>query len=72
MDRLMEGRTSIVIAHRLATIERADRIFVIQDGAIVEAGKHEELLARGGLYARLHEIQFRVQERASTAKTNVS
>jgi subfamily B ATP-binding cassette protein MsbA len=72
LDRLMEGRTSIVIAHRLATIERADRIFVIQDGAIVETGKHEELLEKGGLYARLHEMQFRVQERAGTAKTNVS
>jgi subfamily B ATP-binding cassette protein MsbA len=72
LDRLMEGKTSIVIAHRLATIERADRIFVIQDGAIVETGKHQELLAKGGLYARLHEIQFRVRERPTTTGTNMS
>jgi ATP-binding cassette subfamily B protein len=58
LDRLMEGKTSIVIAHRLATIQRADRIFVIDQGAIVETGRHAELLAKGGLYARLHEIQF--------------
>ena len=58
LDRLMEGKTSIVIAHRLATIQRADRIFVIDKGAIVETGRHAELLAKGGLYARLHEIQF--------------
>jgi subfamily B ATP-binding cassette protein MsbA len=63
LGRLMEGKTSIVIAHRLATIERADRIIVIEDGGIVETGKHDELLAKGGLYARLHAIQFRVHER---------
>jgi subfamily B ATP-binding cassette protein MsbA len=62
MERLTEGRTSIVIAHRLATIERADRIFVIQDGGIAETGKHAELLAKGGLYAKFHEIQFRVPQ----------
>ena len=69
LDRLMEGKTLIVIAHRLATIQRADKIFVIEDGAIVETGKHDELLAKGGLYAKLHDIQFRVQERATAAAT---
>ena len=64
--RLMEARTSIVIAHRLATVRKADVIFVIDDGRIIEQGKHDELLARGGLYATLYEIQFQTHERAST------
>jgi len=58
LDRLMEGKTSIVIAHRLSTIRRANCIFVVQDGAILERGTHDELLATGGLYAELHDIQF--------------
>lgn len=62
LDRLMRGKTSIVIAHRLSTIRRADVIFVVQDGHIVETGKHEDLLRRSGLYADLHEIQFSRQE----------
>jgi subfamily B ATP-binding cassette protein MsbA len=67
LDRLMEGRTSIVIAHRLSTIQRADVIFVIQDGAIVESGKHQELLKTGGLYSELHKIQFRTEEDSEQA-----
>jgi subfamily B ATP-binding cassette protein MsbA len=59
LDRLMKGRTSLVIAHRLSTIERADRIVVIDAGRIVEQGTHAELLAAGGLYQRLHSLQFR-------------
>jgi len=59
LDRLMKGRTSLVIAHRLSTIERADRIVVIDGGRVVESGSHAELLAAGGLYARLHGLQFR-------------
>jgi ATP-binding cassette, subfamily B, bacterial len=59
LGRLMEGRTTIVIAHRLATIRRADVIFVIDHGTIVECGTYEQLLAAGGLFAKLHEIQFR-------------
>ena len=58
LDRLMEGKTSIVIAHRLSTIRRANCIFVLNDGAIVERGNHEELMRAGGLYAELHDIQF--------------
>jgi subfamily B ATP-binding cassette protein MsbA len=58
MDALMRGRTTIVIAHRLSTIERVDRIVVLDSGRVVEQGTHAELLARGGLYAKLHRIQF--------------
>jgi ATP-binding cassette subfamily B protein len=58
LARLLEGRTSVVIAHRLSTIQRADRILVLHRGRIREAGAHAELLALGGLYARLYELQF--------------
>jgi ATP-binding cassette, subfamily B, bacterial len=64
LDRLMEGKTSIVIAHRLSTIRRADIIFVVQEGRIVERGRHEELLESSGLYAELHRIQFQKAEDA--------
>jgi ATP-binding cassette, subfamily B, bacterial MsbA len=59
LEHLMRGRTSIVIAHRLSTIERADRIVALDGGRVVEQGTHAELLATGGLYARLHALQFR-------------
>ncbi len=58
LDALMAGRTTLVIAHRLATIVNADRILVLDDGRIVEEGTHQSLLARGGLYARLARLQF--------------
>jgi subfamily B ATP-binding cassette protein MsbA len=62
LDRLMEGKTAIVIAHRLSTIRRADVIHVVNEGTIVESGKHEELLERGGIYAELHDLQFKDAE----------
>jgi subfamily B ATP-binding cassette protein MsbA len=58
LDTLMQGRTTIVIAHRLSTIEHADRIVVLEHGRVVEEGTHGALLARGGVYAKLHRMQF--------------
>ncbi|MBQ6365952.1 MAG: ABC transporter ATP-binding protein [Oscillospiraceae bacterium] len=60
LDHLMEGRTSIVIAHRLTTILKADKILVVDSGVIAEQGTHEELLALGGIYKELYETQFRL------------
>jgi ATP-binding cassette subfamily B protein len=59
----MADRTSIVIAHRLATVREADRILVLDHGRIVAAGRHEQLLAQGGLYARLAALQFQEPRR---------
>ena len=57
---LMRGRTTLVVAHRLSTVERADRIVAMRAGDIVESGTHAELLARGGYYASLYNMQFSV------------
>jgi ATP-binding cassette, subfamily B, bacterial len=58
LDSVLPGRTSLTIAHRLATVLQADRIVVLEDGVVVEYGKHTELIAQGGLYARLAKLQF--------------
>ncbi|WP_297793675.1 lipid A export permease/ATP-binding protein MsbA [uncultured Marinobacter sp.] len=61
LETVMQGRTTLVIAHRLSTIEKADRILVMDGGQIVESGRHDELLATGGAYAQLHQMQFSEQ-----------
>ena len=58
LDTLMKGRTSIVIAHRLSTVINADRIYVFNDGEVVDSGTHEELLTHDGIYAQLYRLQF--------------
>jgi ATP-binding cassette subfamily B protein len=55
---MIKGRTSIVIAHRLSTIQHADKILVLDKGELKESGTHDELIAKGGYYSKLHEMQF--------------
>ena len=57
-DRMMQGRTSFIVAHRLSTIRNADEILVMKDGSIIEQGSHEELMAKGGFYQNLYNSQF--------------
>ena len=59
LDMLMIRRTTFIIAHRLSTVRKADKIVVLEKGRIIDIGKHQELLGRCGLYKKLHEIQFR-------------
>jgi subfamily B ATP-binding cassette protein MsbA len=70
LRQLMAGRTTLVIAHRLATVMDAHVIYVIDGGRVVEAGSHGELIARGGLYARLYSLQF--AEEAAGEKVRAS
>jgi subfamily B ATP-binding cassette protein MsbA len=65
LETLMRGRTTIVIAHRLSTVERADRIVVLERGRIVESGRHADLLAKEGVYAKLHRLQFAAERAAA-------
>ena len=58
LERLMKGRTTIIVAHRLSTIRNASRIVVLEGGTVAETGSHEELLRRGCVYAHLHDLQF--------------
>ena len=62
LDELCKGRTTLVVAHRLSTIKNADRIAVVSGGRIVEEGTHDELVAHGGEYAKLYELQFRANK----------
>jgi len=72
LHELLKERTALIIAHRLSTIKNADRILVIHKGEIWEQGSHEELLAQGGLYARLYDLQYRFQERELGGETAVA
>jgi subfamily B ATP-binding cassette protein MsbA len=67
LDRLIAGRTTLVIAHRLSTVRNADRIIAMEDGRIKEIGSHAELLAADGLYRRLYEMQFAKEEEEAPA-----
>jgi ATP-binding cassette subfamily B protein len=68
LERLMRGRTSLVIAHRLATVLKADRIIVLEEGQVIASGTHQELIEQDGLYARLAELQFDVDGRLAAAE----
>jgi ATP-binding cassette subfamily B protein len=72
LDELLKDRTALIIAHRLSTIKHVDRILVIHKGEIWEEGTHDELLERGGLYARLYDLQYRFQERDSAVANSIT
>jgi ATP-binding cassette subfamily B protein len=77
LDRMVEGRTSLIIAHRLSTVQRADKIIVMHKGQVREMGTHQELLAQHGIYFKLYQLQYKDQELSvprapSPAKSEVS
>ncbi len=67
LERLLVGRSTLIIAHRLSTVQRADRLIVLDRGRIIEEGNHAELLRRGGVYARLFQLQFRGDDDVAAA-----
>ena len=71
LDKLLHNRTSFVIAHRLSTIRNADRVVVLEDGQIAEIGTHDELLALGGLYAKLYQMTYQTQNGDGPAEAAV-
>ena len=68
LDKLMAGRTSFVIAHRLSTVQRANMILVMNKGKIVERGTHAELLAAGGVYSKLYQVGFTAKDEQPTGE----
>ena len=68
LNNLMQGRTTLVIAHRLSTIRSADKIVVLDKGEIAEVGRHEELLARRGVYRKLYDLQFAEEDTGVLAR----
>jgi ABC-type multidrug transport system fused ATPase/permease subunit len=72
LDRLMAGRTTFMIAHRLSTLRHADQILVIDKGVLVERGTHDELMARGGMYRQLYELQNRHSRRVQEFQSDAA
>ena len=66
LDRMIEGRTSVIIAHRLSTVQRADKIIVMHKGQVREMGTHQQLLANRGIYYKLYQLQYKDQEMAAS------